>query len=121
MTSLSITKAKGQDNIIFLLQVVLGSFFMAFLSQLTVPLNPIPMTLQTLAVFLLAMGMGGKKAALSILLYLGEASMGLPVLAGWKSNPLWFFNPSAGYLVGFPFAAFVVGFLLEFRAQATWI
>lgn len=117
---LSITKIKEQDYLLVLLQVVLGSFFMAGLSQLSVPLDPIPITLQTLAVFLLAMGLGGKKAALALFLYLGEASVGLPVLGGWKSNVLWFFSPSAGYLIGFPFAALIVGFLLELRAYPTW-
>jgi len=94
-------------------QVLLGSFFMAVLAQITIPLKPVPVSLQTLGVFLLSMVMDKKLAAYSLFLYLGEATIGLPVLSSLKCNPLWMIGPTAGYLLSFPVAAYVIGYLLE--------
>jgi biotin transport system substrate-specific component len=94
-------------------KLVAGSLFLALISQIEVPFYPVPMTLQTLGLFLLAIWQGGWTAAGSVLLYLVEASCGLPVLHGGISNPLWMIGPTAGYLVGFPIAAFVIGSLTE--------
>lgn len=104
-------------------QVVLGSLFLAALSQVTIPLYPVPMTLQTLGIFLLAIGQGGKKASYSTLLYLGFITLGLPFLAGGVSNSLWFALPSAGYLVGFPIASYVIGKMVNAKENPSslWI
>ena len=104
-------------------QVVLGSLFLAAMAQMSIPLYPIPMTLQTLGIFLLAIGQGGKKASYSTLLYLGLAAFGLPVLAGGASHSLWFTLPSAGYLVGFPLASFIIGKMVNAKENPSvfWI
>lgn len=96
-------------------QILLGSLFLAALSQVRIPLYPIPMTLQTLGIFLLAVGQGGKKASYSALLYLGFITIGLPFLSGGVSNALWFTMPSVGYLVGFPIASFVIGKMVQMK------
>jgi len=95
------------------LQVLLGSLFMAILAQITIPLKPVPMSLQTLGVFLLPMFLGKKQAAYALILYLAEATVGLPVLSSMKVNPFWIVGPTAGYLISFPVAAYAIGFLLE--------
>jgi len=95
------------------LQVFMGSLFIATLAQVAIPLNPIPMSLQTLGVFLLPLFLEKRRAATALLLYLIEASLGLPVLAGMKANPFWLFGPTAGYLISFPAAAYSIGWLLE--------
>ena len=96
-------------------QVVTGSIFLAIVSQLAVPLpfTPVPMSLQTLGVMLLAMTLGPRKAALAVAGYLTQATMGLPVLAGGIANPFWFLLPRAGYLLSFVAAAYITGTLLE--------
>lgn len=105
-----------------LLQVVLGSAFLALCSQIAIPLQPVPLTLQTLGVFLLAIMLGGKKAGAAGLLYLVEATIGLPVLANGAVNPLWIFSPTAGYLLAFPVAAYVVGTLCKRkRGSSLWV
>ena len=103
------------------LQIFLGSLFMAILAQITIPLQPVPMSLQTLGVFLLPMMLEKKYAAYSLLLYLGEATLGLPVLASLKINPFWIVGPTAGYLLSFPVAAYAIGFLLEKGQNNSWI
>ena len=98
-----------------MVSVVLGSCFLAVASQIAFPLpfTPVPVTLQTLAVSLLALYQGKNKASLSVIAYLAQATCGLPVLAGGMSNPLWMIEPKAGYLVGFIVGAYLTGYLLE--------
>lgn len=95
--------------------IVLGSLVLAGLSQIEVRIGLVPVTLQSLGVFLLALFQGKWKATLSICLYLVEASLGFPVLAGGRMNPLWILGPSGGYLIAFPFAAYLMGRLLEVK------
>jgi len=105
-----------------LLQVVLGSVFLALCSKVSIPMQPVPMTLQTLGVFLLAIMMGGRNAGLAGLLYLVQATVGLPVLANGISDPLWMVGPTAGYLFGFPIAAYVIGTLAHKKKDSSlWV
>lgn len=110
---------QGETVLTYALHVVLGSLFLGCISQLSVPLQPVPITMQTLGVFILACLQGGKKASLSCLLYLVQASVGLPVLAGMISNPLWMVGTTAGYLAGFPIAAYIIGTLVERKETPT--
>jgi len=93
--------------------VVLGSLYMALLAQVEIPLHPVPITLQPFALFTLALFQGSRKSFFSLTLYLVEGSMGLPVFPAAHADPLWILAPSAGYLVSFPFAAYVAGRLTE--------
>ncbi len=104
-------------------QVILGSFFLAACAQIAIPLYPIPLTMQTLGIFLLAVMLGGEKAFYSTLLYLGLVTLGLPILAGGLANSFWMALPAVGYLVAFPIAAFVVGKLVYSKKNASpfWI
>ncbi len=93
---------------------LIGSLFLALMSQVSVPLpfTPVPMTMQTFGVLCLAITLGGRGAAFAVLAYLLEGSLGLPVFA--KNVPgLWFMGPTAGYLIGFVAAAYVLGSYLE--------
>lgn len=99
------------------LQVIMGSIFLGLMAQAAIPLpfTPVPISLQTLAVSLLAIALGSKKAPLAVLLYLLQATCGLPVLAGGTVNPLWMVGPRAGYLIGFVLASYLIGRLLEIK------
>jgi len=87
-----------------------GSLFLVLLSQVSIPLpgTPVPLTLQTLGIFLLGGFLGSRLAIASILLYLLEGSLGLPIFAGWKANPLWLLGPNAGFLLSFIPAAMLI-------------
>ena len=102
-------------------QVLLGSLFLVACTQIIIPLYPVPITMQTLGIFLLAIMQGGKKASYSTLLYLVFACLRLPVLAG--GTLFWWMIPTAGYLVAFPIAAYVTGNLVERRENPSpfWI
>lgn len=92
--------------------LVAGSLLVALTAQIEIPMWPVPITGQTFGVLLLG-ALLGRRAGLSILLYLAEGAMGLPFFAGGASGVAILSGPTAGYLVGFVAAAFVVGWLAE--------
>lgn len=93
--------------------VLLGTLVLAIASQISVPMLPVPMTMQTLAVILISALYGWRLGALTILAWLGEAALGLPVLANGSGGLAPFMGPTAGYLASFPFVAALVGWLAE--------
>ena len=97
-----------------LITVLCGSLFLCLLSQFAISLSfaIAPITLQTLAVSILAMTLGAKEAPLSVILYLFFAFLGLPVLQNGQTNPYWFVSPTAGYLLGFVFSSYLIPRLL---------
>jgi biotin transport system substrate-specific component len=86
-----------------------GSAAMAAASQVDLPLGPVPLTLQTLMLFLLTGAMGAR-AALSVALWLLAASLGAPVLSGGSSDVM---GPTQGYLIGMVLAAAMSGRIAE--------
>lgn len=93
--------------------VLLGTLVLAIASQISVPMLPVPMTMQTLAVILIGALYGWRLGALTILVWLGEAALGLPVLANGNGGIAPFMGPTAGYLASFPLVAALVGWLAE--------
>src|SRR5437667_455587 len=95
------------------LAVVLGALLVAGAAQVSVPLpgTPVPMTLQPMAVLLVAGLLGPQLGALSMILYLAMGAAGLPVFT--PTVPLIgvarLFGPTGGYLLAYPVAAWVVG------------
>lgn len=104
------------------LLVVAGSLLIAGAAQIQVPLpfSPVPITLQTLAVFLVGASLGAKRGALSVALYLAEGSLGLPFFAGGTAGIAGLLGPRGGYLVGFVAAAGLVGWLVERGADRSF-
>ena len=100
--------------------VVLGSVFMAAMTQISVPFFPVPMTLQTLAVMLIGVTFGFRMATATLALYLVEGAMGLPVFSNFGSGMGKLMGPTGGYLVGFLFAAAAMGFLAERGITRSW-
>lgn len=95
------------------LHVLLGSLYIAFLAQVEIPLSPVPVTMHTFAIFSLALFQGAKKSTCSTLLYLVEATLGLPVFPSLYANSLWMLMPSAGYCLAFPVATYLIGKMSE--------
>lgn len=89
--------------------VLAGSWLLAASSWAEVPMYPVPMTLQTYALLLIA-GLSGPRLSLEIVfVWLAQAAMGLPVLAGGASGIEALLGPTGGYLLGFLVAAGLVG------------
>ena len=101
-------------------QVMGGALFFAICSQISIPLYPVPMSLQTLFVFLFPLFLGRNKAVFSLLCYLAAATVGLPVLAGGIIEPLWFLGPRAGYLFSWPICAYLIGTIIEKKGTSSF-
>ena len=75
--------------------------------------GPVPITLQTFAVLLSGAVLGARRGFLAVLLYVAAGAVGLPVFSGGASGLAVLAGPSAGYLIGFPFAAGLCGLIVE--------
>lgn len=93
--------------------VVAGAALTAGAAQLSVPLWPVPITGQTLAVLVVGSALGARRGALSMVLYVLLGLVGLPVFADGTSGAGVLLGPSGGYLLGFVAAAAVVGWVAE--------
>lgn len=95
--------------------VILGSLLLAALAQVEIvlPFTPVPITGQTFGVLLVGAALGSKRGAASMVLYITEGAFGLPIFAGGASGFGILTGATAGYLVGFIGAAYVVGWLAE--------
>ena len=91
-----------------ILLVVCGSLLMALSAKIVVPMIPVPITGQTLAVALLVSLLGRNLATMALLTYLVEGALGLPVFATGA-----LMSATGGYLFAFPLAAFAIGWLFE--------
>ncbi len=75
--------------------------------------GPVPITLQTFGVLLTGAVLGARRGFLAVLLYLAVGAAGLPVFANGGAGFGVFSGPSVGYLIGFPLAAGMCGFIVE--------
>jgi len=93
--------------------VVVGSLFLALSSYIQVPMIPVPVTMQTFAVTLVGALYGWRLGGITIIAWLVEGAAGLPVLAGGASGVHHFVGPTGGYLLAFPVAGALMGWLAE--------
>jgi biotin transport system substrate-specific component len=96
--------------------VAAGAALTAGAAQLAVPLWPVPITGQTLAVLVVGSTLGATRGALSMVLYAVLGLVGLPVFSDGASGVGAIAGPTGGYIVGFIFAAALTGWL----AQRQW-
>ena len=95
--------------------VVLASLATALAAQaeIRLPWTPVPVSGQSFAVLLSGLVLGSRRAFLAQLLYLSYGAAGLPVFSGGAAGLIKFMGPTGGYLIAFPFAALLTGFLAE--------
>lgn len=90
-----------------------GTGLLALSAKVNLPLPYVPMTLQTLVVLMLGAAYGWRLGTATVMAYLAEGAIGLPVFAGPVGGLAPLVGPTAGYLHGFVAAAFVTGWLAE--------
>ena len=97
--------------------LVLGAVAVAVSAQFSVPLpfTPVPMTLQGLAVILVGGLTGSAAGAGAMLLYLTAGAFGAPVFANGSGGLHHLLGPTGGYLLAFPLAAWIVGWVGQRR------
>lgn len=103
-----------------LLQLSLGVLLLTAGAQILVPMVPVPMTLQTLALCILVFFPGRWAAFWATFLYVGLGVLGLPVFADWTALPgsAFLAGKSSGYLLGFLPAAVFMGGVLKRKTSA---
>jgi len=103
----------GQDTLLRKIGLVLtGSLLIALAAQVSVPFFPVPMTLSTLAVLIVGLTFGSRMGATTLLAYLAEGAMGLPVFANGM-NGASLVGPTAGFLYGYVGMAWLAGLAVE--------
>ncbi len=90
--------------------VLLGTGILTLSAKISVPFWPVPMTLQTFAIMFIAAAYGSRLGVATILAYLAEGFVGLPVFAyGAAAGPSYFLGTTGGFLIGFIACAYIVG------------
>jgi biotin transport system substrate-specific component len=95
---------------------VAGTALLTIAAKIQVPFYPVPMTLQTFVVLGLGMAYGWRLGGATLVLYLAEGAVGLPVFAGTPEKGIglaYMMGSTGGYLIGFVLAAALCGWLAE--------
>ena len=99
--------------------IVGATLFVALCAHITiplVPLTPVPLTVQNFAVLVVGLLLGSRRAFAAMMLYLVEGMAGLPVFSPiGPGGVAQLFGPTGGFLLAYPFAAFVAGYVFERR------
>jgi len=101
-------------------QMTLISLFAALTAVggfISIPLYPVPLTLQTLFTLLAAMILGSVMGASSQIIYVLLGVIGLPVFAGFKAGIGILFGPTGGFLLGFIISAYIIGKIVELKKE----
>lgn len=102
-----------QSRLAQVLMVLAGTLFIAIAAQISVPMLPVPMTLQTLAILIIGLTYGARLGAVTLLAYLAEGAMGLPVFANGAGTLAYMMGPTGGFLIGFVAMAWLAGVAAE--------
>ena len=92
--------------------VFLGSILLIISAKIKVPMYPVPMTLQPLAVLMIAMLFGRKLATFTVGLYIFKGLIGFPVFA-YGGGLLYLMGPTGGFIIGFFCSAIIVGYFAD--------
>ena len=88
-----------------------GTVALSASSYISIPFWPVPVTMQTFAVLMVGALYGWRLGGITVLAWLLEAALGMPVLAGGKGGIAPYIGPTAGYLFAFPVGAMLMGWL----------
>jgi biotin transport system substrate-specific component len=96
--------------------VLAGTLALIIAAKVKVPFYPVPMTLQTLAVMAIAVTFGLRLGLTTVLAYLAEGALGVPVFTNTPplaAGPAYFLGPTGGFLAGFVVLAVIVGYAAD--------
>lgn len=110
---------KKKPKALDLAYVGLSAALIAVCAWIAIPLT-VSITLQTMAICLVAGLFGWKRGALSVIIYILLGMFGLPVFTGFKSGLAVITGPTGGYVLGFIFTAIIVGIATEKVGKKIW-
>ncbi|NLA14561.1 MAG: biotin transporter BioY [Tissierellia bacterium] len=88
---------------------------------ISIPIGPVPITLQSFFVLLSGIMLGSKKAMFSQITYLLLGLIGFPIFSGFSGGLQHIFKPSFGFIIGYVAAAYVVGKLTEEKTASQYL
>ncbi|WP_333024002.1 biotin transporter BioY [Wolbachia endosymbiont of Pentidionis agamae] len=100
-----------------LIEVLFCVLFLFLTSQISIPLHPVPITLQTLGVMIIGLKFSSRTAFYSVFTYILFGIIGVPVFANLSAGYYVLIGPSGGYLIGFLAAATIIGSMKEFLSK----
>jgi len=115
------SRSKRKQTILDMVLIALFAAIIAVCAQITIPVPPVPFTLQTLAVFLAGGLLGMKRGFFSVLIYILLGAVGVPVFAGFKGGFAALIGPTGGYIIGFIATVLIVGFFYDKFGSKLWI
>ncbi len=103
------------------MKIALGVLVLFAASQIAIPLEPVPITMQTVGVMLIGLLYARRSAVLTVLIYTALGAVGLPMFRGFAGGFQHLSGTTAGYIVGFAVSVYVMAILRErFGMQSFW-
>jgi len=99
--------------------VAIGTALLAVSAHVQLPFWPVRLSMQSFVVLAIGLSCGGRLGAATLLAYLAEGALGLPVFQG-GAGPAYMAGPTGGYLLGFLLAAAAVGGLADRGVTRRW-
>lgn len=116
MENSKVIRSQRKLKTLDLVYIAIGTALIAVCSWISIPFT-IPFTLQTFAVFLVLLLLGGERGTLSIIVYVVMGTIGLPVFAGFKGGAGVIVGNTGGYILGFIFTGMI--YLIATRQEET--
>lgn len=95
------------------IKIISGICLLFFCSQVSIPLKPVPVNMQTAGALLIALTYRRRDALISMSSFLFLGAIGLPVFSNFSGGAHIFVGPTAGYLMGMLLSIYVVTTLRE--------
>ncbi|WP_127144675.1 biotin transporter BioY [Pelagibacterium montanilacus] len=102
-------KGRAAQATTMLAAAFIGSMLLTLSAKISVPVWPVPVTLQTMAVAAIAAAFGARVGVASVALYLTQGLAGLPVFAGAGAGAAYLLGPTGGFLLAWLPMAWVIG------------
>lgn len=112
LVSLALPENRAMRLATQVLLAIAGTLLLTLSAKTKVVLGPVDLSLQTLAIFLIAVAFGSRLAVATLLLYMAEGAFGLPVFQSTPEKGIglaYMMGPTGGYLAGFVAMAAIVG------------
>lgn len=100
-------------KILNLAYIAMGAALIAICAWITIPIGPVPFTMQTFAVITIAGLLGWKRGVASVFVYIALGALGAPVFSGFGGGISVLAGVTGGYIVGFIFTALIVGLVSD--------
>ena len=96
-------------------QIAMMTGILCIVSPIAIPMpfSPVPMTLATFGIYMIASLLGIKQGMLCVLAYILLGMVGLPIFSGFSSGIVTLAGPTGGYVIGYLPCSFFIGWLLE--------